>query len=342
MLDARVEAILNGARNRKGVSRADILKIALLGSVAVAVIALARPVLAEAPKPQSTAAKTTAKHAVREGHATRTTIIKDDNGHVQVAVSDDADVPDAPEPPEAPVAPDVTPVPAAPAAPAAPPAPPAPSAKAPHHIAFHWKNGGDSKSWTWDVKDLDAQTRADIQRAAAEMKADQARAEAEQRAEIERAKGLAKAEQLRLVAEHEGEIRRAAEEAKRQIAEAQRQMREAMREASDAMRQKIAEQQRDAAEKRRDAEEARREAARDRADAARERAEDARQDAEERRRDKQQSYNVPDVKRIVRDAMAKANVPVKVAEAVSAAMPAIAVNVSSQKNGVDVRLHLDD
>jgi hypothetical protein len=160
MLDARVEAILNPTRSRKAIGRGDVMKIALLGLTATAVIALARPSLAEAKavaEPSPLVAPASSAQPAR--------IIA------------------AAEAPEAPAAVDVPPEPPAPPAFAVPPAPPAPPAVVnpparQSHFTMRWKtDDGIDKVWEGST----ASEHAAAERALAQ--AEHARAVAQEKAQ---------------------------------------------------------------------------------------------------------------------------------------------------------------
>jgi len=150
MLDARVQAILDPAKSRSGVTKMDIIKIAALGLTMTSVLALTRPSFAEAPAPQDQPASTQIQadeivfHGDTAKHAPKHLAIKaeaDKDRRVVMHVSD-ADAPDAPEAPDAPPAPNAPPPPPAPPAPPAsalpplPPMPPLPPVRSFAHVTF--------------------------------------------------------------------------------------------------------------------------------------------------------------------------------------------------------------
>lgn len=211
MLDARVEAILNPSRSRRGVNKADVLKIAALGLTATAVMALVRPSFAEEkPAPVRVAraevcpqsAKMAAQHKAAK-HSSHVVIATND--------SDDAEDGDAAVFAAPPAPPAV-----APAAPPAPPAPvTAPSGPA-HVVVMRTEKNGDVKELRWEMPHFDAQVRA----------------------EIKHAMQLAKSEQMRALAQHQADIRSAVAEAQRQVADVMRQHADELRQANDMARQR--------------------------------------------------------------------------------------------------------
>jgi beta-lactamase regulating signal transducer with metallopeptidase domain len=117
-LDARVEAILDPAQSRSGVTKMDVLKLGVAAVALTAGLALVRPSLAEEPLPAQ-------KPAVARVHQTPPAQKSAGQaGHIVQRGVVVADVEDVPEPPDAPEAPDADTI------PPAPPAPPAPHAAA--------------------------------------------------------------------------------------------------------------------------------------------------------------------------------------------------------------------
>ncbi|GAA0567249.1 M56 family metallopeptidase [Rhizomicrobium electricum] len=125
MLNTRVEAILDPAQPRSGVTKMDVLKLGVAAVALTAGLALVRPSLAEEPAPAQKPAAA-APHQTPPTHKT----IKH-TGHIVhrgVVVADVDDVQDPPDPPEPPDV-NVPPEPPAPPAPhmsAVPPVPPVP------------------------------------------------------------------------------------------------------------------------------------------------------------------------------------------------------------------------
>lgn len=196
-LKERVQSVLTPALSRSGVTKMDVLKVAALGVAVTAVLALARPCLAEA-----------------QDARTVVTVSKD----VQVknepveAIDDEAPTtatrrvtrvvpPEAPTAPEAPEAPPAPPSPPAPPAAVIPPAPPA-HMTAEQRAEFHRAMEAQRAEWRG--------VEAELRRAHAEMRKalddghireSVARAMAQSRVAIEQAKAINKADVQRAIAE---------------------------------------------------------------------------------------------------------------------------------------------
>jgi len=240
MLDARVEAILNPSRSRRGVNTADVLKIAALGLTATAVMALVRPSLAEekrAPAPMRVA-----QVEIKECPQTAQTVLAvprtaaKQTSRVAIVSDDDRGaVALAPPPPPAP------PAPAAAEAPAVPPAPPAPAAppSKSSHVVMRMEKDGEVKEWRWDMPHLDAKVRAEIRRAMQLAKSEEMHALAGREAEIRRATAEAQQNAADVMRQHADELRQANDMA-RQHADVMRQQADAIRQANSIARQAMA------------------------------------------------------------------------------------------------------
>ncbi|MDR3526627.1 MAG: M56 family metallopeptidase [Rhizomicrobium sp.] len=201
MLDERVEAILNPTRSRRAVRKADVLKIAALGLTATAVMALARPSVAEAkPEPAASPAPTLVASPVASASALQPEPVeKAQKIHQRriVVLREDAVPPAPPEPPAPP------PAPALPALPPAPPAPPAlqvPPAP-PSHVTLRWEgpNGVKEMHWSFAEQQRAAVARsiakAERQRAAIAVQIDLGEAMREHAADLAQAQAeIAKAQ----------------------------------------------------------------------------------------------------------------------------------------------------
>lgn len=182
MLDARVEAILHPSRCRKAASKKDVLKIAILGLTATAVMALARPSLAQAkPEPEDKPAVANTENLAK-ACPEKTNAMTDRKAARVASVA--AEAPEEPaDLPPAPPAPPANIVPPAPPAPPAvinPPAPPAP----PSHFTVRWKTSdGIDKVW----EGSGAAERAEADRALAAARAEHRRAIALEKEQIHKA-----------------------------------------------------------------------------------------------------------------------------------------------------------
>lgn len=163
MLEPRVKSILDPKLSRTGVSRMDVLKIAVVGVALTSSLALIRPSFASDAAPQTAAPAVqrphkaavhteTARHAVvrvetkDDGHGNKTTR--------QVRIVTQAEGEDLPDMPPVPPVPPVPPIPDAAPVPPVPPAPPVP----------------DHASIRVEVSKALAAHKQDMKRAAADMK----------------------------------------------------------------------------------------------------------------------------------------------------------------------------
>lgn len=249
MLDARIEAILNPARSRRAVTRMDVLKIAALGLVATAVIALIRPALADDGTTKKQIAQADLIPEIQLGNVVissqqiiadkisldnksikagkkRITVEHDsvDPGAVIVHMADADDAALPPIPPKAPVAP-LAPVSAdAPKAPVALAAPvPAPMPHNGHVIRVtETDKDGNEKVSTFNIKSLNAQLRAELKRTLEDAKVQQSEAARIQAEEIRKAIAAAHVQEKVAMAlkSHAADIKQAQADAGAAVAKA--------------------------------------------------------------------------------------------------------------------------
>jgi len=245
-LQARVQSVLGSHLPRSGVTKMDVLKVAVLGLAATGAFAFARPCLAEESAPKQNQidslkvqADEVVVHRDAAVRAPKNLVVRaeaDRSGRAVIHIADAGAPPPPPAPPESDIAPPAPPAPPAPAIDMAPPAPPAmPAGNADlarlhHAMALH---AAEMKKAQAEI----AKAQAEIQKALANAKIDETVAQALKDAQpaLEQARRV-NAEMVKqaLAQAHiQEKVHAAMERAKPEIEKAMAQARKAAEEAEE-------------------------------------------------------------------------------------------------------------